>query len=243
MALPPKPKAPASPAPQQVDWTLEDYAEAGLKMARAVEPFIPIVGPLREMERDYRKGDYRGAAFNAAMLALEMTPMGPMARVARQVEKINEVSRGVFLARAATQQRRIRKIEGLARPRGARAANVQPPLRDLRPRLGPDGSIRYHPDGRYEVHHTIGFTELGPIRAADRNAEGLLRNHPINLKVVPKEIHDRLHGRGPLPAYGVAGKLWHGTNDVQKTVALAAGAVAADTAEGVKRLKSGQPRR
>ncbi|MGC6330476.1 hypothetical protein [Rhizorhabdus sp. FW153] len=212
-------------------------------MARAVEPFIPVVGPLREMERDYRKGDYRGAAFNAAMLALEMTPMGPMARVARQVQAINKFRRGEFLARAATQQQRIRKVEGLARPRGARAANLQPPLREVRSRLAPDGSTRYHPDGRYEVHHTIGFTQLGPIQAAQRNAEGLWRNHPINLKVVPMEIHDRLHGRGPLPAYGVAGKLWHGTNDVQKTVALATGAVAADAVDGVKRLKSEQPRR
>lgn len=243
MALPPKPNNPVAPAPKQVDWTLEDYAEAGLKMARAVEPFIPIVGPLREMERDYRKGDYRGAAFNAAMLALEVTPMGPMARIARQVQAIDKFRRGEFLARAATQQQRIRKVEGLNPPRGARAANPQPPLREVRPRLAPDGSTRYHPNGRYEVHHTIGFTELGPIPAAPRNAEGLLRNHPINLKVVPKEIHDRLHGRGPLPAYGVAGKLWHGTNDAQKTLALATGAVAADTAEGVKRLKSGQPRR
>lgn len=72
---------------------------------------LPWVGPAWEAAYDLQEGDYAGAAFNAAMVAAELSPVGPARRAVKLVNAVNDMRRGAFLARAGTQAARIRKIE------------------------------------------------------------------------------------------------------------------------------------
>jgi len=190
---------------------LDKIAQRALDISRATVPYLPVVGPAWEMAEDLQNGNYRGALFNGAMLAADLTPLGPARRAMKVANAINDMRRGAFLARAGTQTARIRKIEN----------------------LGPG----------FEVHHTISMNGLGKIiPKASRKAEGLFRNHPANLKTMPKAAHRRLTGKWKDEATGRAlerfnpvQRAWHGTNALQKTTALAAGATAADWGENLSR--------
>ncbi len=80
-----------------------------------------------------------------------------------------------------------------------------------------------------EIHHSI------PLDGLSRSAQDW-RNHYAFLKVLPKEVHRRLHGRyGGKPQFGILGQLWHGTTDWQKAVPAAAAGYAADSWENLTR--------
>ncbi|EAM3785900.1 hypothetical protein D7J89_23450 [Salmonella enterica] len=42
-----------------------------------------------------------------------------------------------------------------------------------------------------------------------------LKNHPWNLKSIPRDIHQNIHGNGPTP-YSAFGRWWHGTPEWAK---------------------------
>ena len=194
----------------------EEIGQRALDISRAAVPYVPVVGPAYEMGEDLYNGNYRGALLNGAMLAADLSPLGPARRVLKVAKAIHDMKKVAFLARAGTQTRRIRKIE----------------------KVGPD----------FEVHHTIPMDGWGKlIPKAGRDTEGLLRNHPANLKVMDKVTHRRLTGKWtdpntgkPLDQFNAAQRAWHGTNALQKTTALAAGATAADWGENLTRT-SPQP--
>lgn len=193
------------------DSSLEKIAQRALDVSRAAVPYLPVVGPAYEMGEDIKNGNYRGALLNGAMLAADLSPLGPARRVVKLLDAVNDMKRGALLARAGTQTRRIRKIE----------------------KVGPG----------FEVHHTIPMAGWGKlVPKAERHVEGLYRNHPANLKVMDKATHRRLTGNWTDPATGqvlkrfnAAQRAWHGTNDLQKTTALAAGATVADWGENLSR--------
>jgi len=89
----------------------------------------------------------------------------------------------------------------------------------------------------YQIHHTIPIKGWGPISGTDRKTEGLLRNHPFNLKILPKDIHNGVHHGFGNRYTDPALKLWHGTNAVHKSTAAFAGARAADTWENNRPAK------
>lgn len=176
--------------------------------------YVPFIGPAWETAYDLQEGDYADAAFNAAMLAAEFTPAAPLRRVAKIVRDINRSRRAPLLARDATQRARIRKI-----------VNAE----------------KTHIGKAYEVHHTIPFKGLGPIPKADRKAEGLWRNHPANLKILPKEVHARLHST--TNPYGPLLQTWHGTNALQKSGAAATAASGVDAVQNLLREDDQRRRR
>jgi len=80
-----------------------------------------------------------------------------------------------------------------------------------------------------EIHHSI------PLNGLSRSAEDW-RNHYAFLKVLPKEVHRRIHGSwGGKPQFGILGQLWHGTTDWQKAVPAGVAGYAADTWENLNR--------
>jgi len=77
------------------------------------------------------------------------------------------------------------------------------------------------PDGPWDAHHGI-FRRNG-------NTGPSWSNHPLNLKPVPRGVHQRIHGVHPdLPQFGPIGRWWHGTPAWAKIAqsSPAAGAVA-----------------
>lgn len=76
----------------------------------------------------------------------------------------------------------------------------------------------------YEVHHTIPIKGAGPIPATTRKTEGLWRNHPANMKILPRDIHQALHNG----QYGPVRQVWHGTNALQKAGAASVTAMGGD---------------
>lgn len=80
-----------------------------------------------------------------------------------------------------------------------------------------------------EIHHSI------PLNGLGRSVEDW-RNHYAFLKVLPKEVHRRIHGSyGGKPQFGLLGQLWHGTTDWQKAVPAGAAGYATDTWENLTR--------
>lgn len=80
-----------------------------------------------------------------------------------------------------------------------------------------------------EIHHSI------PLNGLSRSVEDW-RNHYAFLKVLPKEVHRRLHGRfNGNPQFGLLGELWHGTTDWQKAVPAGVAGYAADSWENLTR--------
>lgn len=91
-------------------------------------------------------------------------------------------------------------------------------------------------DKNWEVHHVIPMEGWGPIPGASRKAEGLLRNHPVLLKPLPKATHRRLTGSWlGEPQFGPAMRAWHGTNALQKSGAAFVTGRAADSFENIVR--------
>lgn len=207
---------PGVPDPDEPVLSLEDLAQQALDASRKIVPYLPVVGPAYETYEDLREGNYAGAAFNGAMLAADLSPIAPLAKAAEVVRAINATRRGPLLARAFTQAKRMRKIESAARE----AKGIE---------------------GAYEIHHTIPMKRWGPIAKADRNEEGLLRNHPALLKVLDKETHHRLtrsftrEDGTVLPRFDPLRRVWHGTNALEKAAAASAAGTFADWSENLSR--------
>ena len=80
-----------------------------------------------------------------------------------------------------------------------------------------------------EIHHTI------PLNGTSRTAQDW-RNHYAFLKTLPQETHRRLTGSwNGKPQFDPVRRIWHGTNDWQKSVPAAIGSYAADAWEHVIR--------
>jgi hypothetical protein len=80
-----------------------------------------------------------------------------------------------------------------------------------------------------EVHHTV------PLKGKGRSEQDW-RNHYALLKTLPKETHRRLHGSwNGKPKFGLAGQLWHGTTNWQKTGSAAIGSILLDAGENLTR--------
>lgn len=109
MNMPSRQPLPRAPAPAD-DWTYEDYAQYALDAAREVVPYVPVVGPASDMVSDLREGDYASAAFNGAMLAADLSPIGPATKVLKLIRAIKKTAKVPLLASAATQRARIRRI-------------------------------------------------------------------------------------------------------------------------------------
>ena len=212
-ALNPDPTVPTGPSFE--DRALQALAHSrdsvkNWKLGRIPQPgnwaYVPVLGPAWEGAADLQDGNYAGALFNGAMLAADLSPVAPYLKAVKLLNRIHQMKRTVLLARAGTQTRRVRAIENAAR----KAANNME---------------------EYEVHHTIPMGGLGPIPAASREAEGLWRNHPFNLKILPTEIHDAVHNGFGNPYTDPFLKMWHGTNALQKGAAAFTAATAADAVE------------
>ncbi|MFM8376625.1 MAG: hypothetical protein ACKN9P_11330 [Phenylobacterium sp.] len=76
-----------------------------------------------------------------------------------------------------------------------------------------------------EIHHSI------PLEGIGRSVQDW-RNHYAFLKVLPKEVHRRLHGSwGGKPRYDPLRRIWYGTTDWQKSVPTATASMTADGIE------------
>jgi len=204
------------------DLTFEERTQRALDIARNArmpkisEPggwaYLPFVGPAWETAYDFQRGDYGGAAFNGLMFAAEFSPAGPLRRLGKLVAAVNDMRRGRLLASASTQLQRIRKIEQRARDL---AGNTE----------------------RFVVHHSFPMKGAASNSKEARRIEGLLRNHPANLKILPEHIHRGVHNGFGNPYTDPFLKLWHGTNDLHKTALVAAGGVTADSAQNAVAAK------
>ncbi|WP_156397172.1 MULTISPECIES: hypothetical protein [unclassified Sphingomonas] len=231
MSLPPRqPRplaaagAPRNPAarPTPPNMSFEQRVQHALDMSRANIPDIPdpgyyanvpVVGSAWQAAADLQDGDYAGAAFNTAMLAAEISPFAPIARVVKLTRAVNKMRKARLLASSSTQLSRIRKIEQKARNL---AGNTE----------------------EFVIHHVYPMKGAAPTSREARRIEGLWRNHPANMKILPKHIHEGVHNGFGNPVTDPVLKLWHGTNDLHKTSAAFTGAAAADVAQNVS-----QPRR
>jgi hypothetical protein len=84
-----------------------------------------------------------------------------------------------------------------------------------------------------EIHHSI------PLNGIGRSVPDW-RNHYAFLKVLPKEVHRRLHGSwAGKPRYDPIRRIWYGTTDWQKAAPTA---VAARTADAVENAREPAPR-
>lgn len=190
---------------------VDRYVDKIGDFGRAALPYVPIAGPAYDTYNDLREGDYAGAAFNGLMLAADLSPIGPYAKALKLLKRVNEMRTGKLLVRAKTQTGRVRTI--------------------LNREGGPKGI-----SGAYEIHHTYPVAKGAPFPGANKNVEGLWRNHPLMLKPLPKDVHRRLTGKwGDQPQFGPAMRAWHGTNAVQKSSAGFVVANAADAWENNSR--------
>jgi hypothetical protein len=86
-----------------------------------------------------------------------------------------------------------------------------------------------------EVHHVFALNGLGRYVPS-------FKNSPLFLKVLPKEVHRRLHGRwGGRPKFGLLPQLWHGTTDWMKAGAAGIGSYATDEAQNLEQWLWGTP--
>lgn len=80
-----------------------------------------------------------------------------------------------------------------------------------------------------EVHHSI------PLDGVGRSVQDW-RNHYLFLKVLPKEVHRRLHGSwAGKPRYDPVRRIWYGTTDWQKAFPTLAVSRTADSVENSSR--------
>jgi hypothetical protein len=80
-----------------------------------------------------------------------------------------------------------------------------------------------------EVHHSI------PLDGVGRSVQDW-RNHYLFLKVLPKEVHRRLHGSwAGKPKYDPIRRIWYGSTDWQKALPTSAASMTADVVENTHR--------
>ncbi|MFN9832688.1 MAG: hypothetical protein ACK534_05270 [Phenylobacterium sp.] len=80
-----------------------------------------------------------------------------------------------------------------------------------------------------EVHHSI------PLDGVGRSVQDW-RNHYLFLKVLPKEVHRRLHGSwAGKPRYDPVRRIWYGTTDWQKAFPTSGVSMTADSVENSSR--------
>jgi len=91
------------------------------------------------------------------------------------------------------------------------------------------------------LHHTVPLNEWGILPKASRSTPGLLRNHPALLKVMSPSVHQLAHGN---KGAGLAGKVWHGSNALEKGVAGSMVGRSLDAGEAAidRKRPSGPPR-
>jgi len=79
-----------------------------------------------------------------------------------------------------------------------------------------------------EVHHVLPLNGLGRYVPS-------FKNSPMFLKVLPKEVHRRLHGRwAGKPKFGLLPQSWHGTTDWMKAGAVGIGSYTTDEAQNLE---------
>lgn len=118
MSMPPRQPRPAmvggtpsrhGPPPNLDGMSFEQITQRALDISRKLEPairYFPAVGPALDMADDLRDGDYGGALFNGAMLAADLTPIGPVAKTGSTMFKLyRRYGRG--LASAQAMQKRL----------------------------------------------------------------------------------------------------------------------------------------
>jgi hypothetical protein len=83
-----------------------------------------------------------------------------------------------------------------------------------------------------EIHHSI------PLDGIGRSVQDW-RNHYLFLKVLPKDVHRRLHGRwAGKPRYDPIRRIWYGSTDWQKAFPTSAASMTADSIENANRNPS-----
>ena len=93
---------------------------------------------------------------------------------------------------------------------GGELLNVAPKATEIVYKMKKAGLV---PPGM-DVHHAI------RLMGKPRNLPDV-RNHPLLLKPLPKQIHQRIHHRsGDLARFNPAERVWHGTTASMKTVPL-----------------------
>lgn len=188
MAQPPRGK-PRS----ESDWARELYDnttsqdgmdEAGLAHMRRhpdfAESLAPIWGPQREAIADLYDGDYLGTAVNAGLSVADVFLAPSIVRAAWQTG----AKTASDLAAPAAVKAAMKKASELRM--GGKAPYS---WRNTRDRMLARGDVKPY----QEVHHS-----LIPQRA--KSVPDRIRNHPLNLKVMPegpegRELHALIHGR------------------------------------------------
>lgn len=127
-----------------------------------------------------------------------------------------------YLAKAATKTWKLGRAMGTFLPK---AAAIQRKMHKIGMALPTD-----------EVHHVLALNGLGRYVPS-------FKNSPMFLKVLPKEVHRRLHGRwGGQPKFGLLPQLWHGTTDWMKAGAAGIGSYVTDEAQNLEQWYSGNPK-
>lgn len=180
---------------------VDRYAGKFRDFSRNLSNYLPVAGSALDAMDDFHEGDYARGAFNGAVATIEAATILPYAKALSLVKKVNDMRR--------------KTTPFLARA-GTQTNRIH--------------SVGAVPTG-HQVHHTIPMKGWRFIPKASRDAEGLLRNHPLNMKILPKHLHDGVHHGFGNRYTDPALQLWHGTNAFHKATAASVGTVAADIHE------------
>jgi hypothetical protein len=236
MSLPPRQVRPgstgrvASPSPATAQASAPDWEGLAISAVRngaadlmkyrftrpsALGSLVPVVGPIREGLADLQDGNYGSAAFNGAMAAADLFPVGEVVKLGRIVKILNEVKRSQPPLPSARQMRYLYEKAGLI----------------------VKGQELHHTVPLKEWSSLPVLKSLLP--RVERNVPGQLRNHPAFLKVMDPLKHGSAH-RGNL-----AEQVWHRSNALQKSVGagIVAKGLDAEEAFGSPLLPPPKPRR
>lgn len=126
---------------------------------------------------------------------------------------------------AATKGARVLRLGSQLLEVAPKARTVTRQMRSLKVGLSGPGE---------EIHHVI------RLRGTPRNVPDP-RNHPLLLKVLPKETHRRLHGSfNGKDKFGPIGQVWHGTTAAMKTVPVGLLGYTVGSVENTQRASPGR---
>ncbi len=163
------------------------------------ESLIPFWGAGRNLLADLDEGNYASAAINAGLLASDFFLWGAPAKFIFKAGQFGYKKSGIKGA-----------AEGIRYSiKGPGKITAKDKWRSARDKMKRRGMVPEKHGIEYEGHHIIpqaGFGKGG----WGRNLPDAIMHHPLNIKWLPKEQHQRLHRKWKeLPEFTVPEKIWY----------------------------------